>query len=53
MSKPYRECPDCGDHLDAGEICDCKESRAAAPELTEAGQQAAGNPHRPVLDTGA
>lgn len=23
MGKPYRECPRCGAHLDAGEICDC------------------------------
>lgn len=20
---PYRECPYCGAHLDAGEVCDC------------------------------
>lgn len=53
MSKPYKECPVCGDHLDAGEICDCKGNHAAAPELSKAGQQAAGNPHRPALDTGA
>lgn len=24
MGKPYRECPYCGDNLDAGEICDCR-----------------------------
>lgn len=23
MGKPYRECPHCGAHLDAGERCDC------------------------------
>lgn len=23
MGTPYRECPDCGAHLDAGESCDC------------------------------
>lgn len=23
MSKPYKTCPDCGAHLDSGEICDC------------------------------
>lgn len=27
MGKPYRECPHCGAHLDAGEICDCREPR--------------------------
>ena len=21
---PYRECPLCGSHLDAGEVCDCR-----------------------------
>ncbi len=35
MGKPYRECPFCGAHLDAGEMCDCRErkqSRTAAEE---------------------
>lgn len=27
---PYRECPLCGSHLDAGEVCDCKKERQAA-----------------------
>ena len=27
MGKPYRECQYCGAHLDAGEICDCREKR--------------------------
>ena len=27
MGKPYRECPHCGAHLDAGEICDCGEQK--------------------------
>ena len=27
---PYRECPLCGSHLDAGEICDCKKEQQAA-----------------------
>lgn len=27
MGKPYRECPHCGAHLDAGEICDCRTER--------------------------
>lgn len=24
MGTPYRECPNCGAHLDAGELCDCR-----------------------------
>lgn len=35
MGKPYRECPFCGAHLDAGERCDCREPKrgpAAAEE---------------------
>ena len=27
MGKPYRECPHCGAHLDAGEICDCRKPK--------------------------
>lgn len=27
---PYRECPLCGSHLDAGEVCDCKQEQQAA-----------------------
>ena len=27
MGKPYRECPHCGAHLDAGEKCDCQTVR--------------------------
>ncbi len=27
MGKPYRECPYCGAHLDAGETCDCREPK--------------------------
>lgn len=46
MSKPYKTCPHCGDHLDAGEICKCKDTGEAEPK-------AAGNPHRPVLVPGA
>ena len=48
MSKPYKTCPDCGDHLDAGEICDCKDATAkdTAPEATR-------NPRGPVLVPGA
>ena len=29
MSTPFKECPSCGAHLDAGERCDCKEAAAA------------------------
>lgn len=34
MGKPYRECPHCGAHLDAGERCDCgeREQQEPAPE---------------------
>lgn len=35
MGKPYRECPFCGAHLDAGEMCDCRKPKrkpAAAAE---------------------
>lgn len=29
MGKPYRVCPACGAHLDAGEVCDdCRERDA-------------------------
>lgn len=24
MATPYRECPNCGAHLDSGETCDCR-----------------------------
>lgn len=26
MGTPYRECQNCGAHLDAGELCDCRRS---------------------------
>lgn len=29
MSTPYKECPRCGAHLDAGERCDCTADHAA------------------------
>ena len=37
MGTPYRECPNCGAHLDAGEPCDCAQKErdprpAAEPE---------------------
>lgn len=28
----YRICPDCGAHLDPGEICDCRGKENAAPD---------------------
>lgn len=28
MSTPFRECPACGAHLDAGERCDCADTAA-------------------------
>lgn len=32
MGTPYRECPECGAHLDTGELCDCNQiERAARP----------------------
>ena len=34
MSTPFRECPACGAHLDAGERCDCAEVAAAAERAT-------------------
>lgn len=43
MSKPYKECPRCGAHLDHGEICTCRQSEPAAPQE---------NPREPVLIPG-
>lgn len=28
MSTPFKKCPICGAHLDAGEICDCQREAA-------------------------
>lgn len=54
--KPYRVCPDCGNHLDLGERCDCKE-RAEQEAAKEAAQLAADLTHidrrEPVLMPGA
>lgn len=44
MSKPYKECPRCGAHLDHGEICTCREKQST-PEPE--------NPREPVLIPGA
>lgn len=35
MGKPYRECPLCGAHLDAGETCDCREPERKRPAAEE------------------
>lgn len=35
MSAPFRECPACGAHLDAGEACDCKETPATERTAAE------------------
>ena len=40
MSTPYKVCPNCGSHLDSGEVCHCKdnpeEARKAAEERSRA-----------------
>ena len=36
MGKPYRECPHCGAHLDAGEICDCRKPKREPRPAAEA-----------------
>ena len=33
----YRVCPDCGAHLDPGEICDCQEADELEGYLSEEG----------------
>lgn len=56
MSKPFKTCPDCGAHLDAGERCTCKDAelREATPAASdEAAQLATANPHEPALAPGA
>lgn len=45
MSKPYKECPRCGAHLDPGEICTCR--------IEQQSTKAAENPREPVLNPGA
>ena len=35
MGKPYRECPFCGAHLDAGEKCDCQKPERERPAAEE------------------
>ena len=40
MSRPYRECPYCGAHLDPGERCDCQDEEKDRPgeEIAGAGE---------------
>jgi hypothetical protein len=32
----YKTCPDCGAHLDPGELCDCRESAAEKAKENQA-----------------
>lgn len=45
MSKPFKECPHCGAHLDPGEFCECRDKQQNAKEPE--------NPRVPVLIPGA
>lgn len=56
--KLYRVCPNCGNHLDWGERCDCEEKREAAGETAQSAAQPAAqetrkNYDKPVLMLGA
>lgn len=56
--KPYRVCPNCGNHLDWGERCDCKEKQEAAEEAAQSAaqpvtQETRKNYDKPVLMLGA
>lgn len=56
--KPYRVCPNCSNHLDWGERCDCKEKQEAAGEAAQSAAQPAAqetrkNYDKPVLMLGA
>lgn len=31
MARPFKICPDCGAHLDASELCDCKDAIEREP----------------------
>ena len=56
MSKyrPYQVCQNCGNHLDWGERCDCKDRQQDPdPEPQNAGQLVNGNRREPVLMPGA
>lgn len=40
MGRQYRVCPFCGDHLDAGEICECrKEAKETKGDCSHDGKQ--------------
>lgn len=47
MSKPYRTCPKCGAHLDAGERCDCEDRAEHEPS-----QSAANLAYKPATKDG-
>ena len=52
----YYSCPYCGNNLDHGERCDCKEvaEHTARPQVGEKmPERQTANPHRPVLARGA
>lgn len=51
MSKPYVTCPFCGDHLDHGEICECRiaATRKVADKDKDTDKKATVNPHKLVL----
>ena len=52
MSKPYITCPYCGNNLDPGERCDCRDEivKEHPPETAKkAHQSATANPREPVL----
>lgn len=39
MGTPYRECPNCGAHLDAGEPCDCAQKERDPRPAGRAGKR--------------
>ena len=55
MSKPYITCPYCGNNLDPGERCDCRDEivREQSPAaVKEKHKPATANPWEPVLVPG-
>lgn len=56
MSKPYRTCHNCGNHLDPGEHCDCQEREqgdTVQNTAQSAGMEATQDRREPVLAPGA
>lgn len=52
MSKPYITCPYCGNNLDPGERCDCRDEivKERSPDTAKkAYQPSTANPREPVL----